>query len=209
MKTSTKSNNANLKSIFWLGILLLLFIISLNFVLSEIKYFGLKEETLGRYWDIKWWLVGHLSSGMLALTLGPFQFWTKFRNKYLKMHRLMGKIYLLAIIIGSLASIYMAWNISVKLHFTWALSLQILCFAWLATAFMAYRAIRKRRIQQHKEWMIRSYIVTFVFVSFRWINDLLGAIEIGTFIERAPTIIYLTLFLPLFIVEIIFQWNKK
>ena len=187
----------------------MLFLIALNFISGELKYYRLEEETFGKFWEVKWWLIGHLSGGILALVIGPFQFWTKFRNKYLKVHRLMGKIYLVAILIASLSSIYMAWNTAIQVHFTWALSLQILSFTWIITAFMAYRAIKNHRIQQHKEWMVRSYIVTFVFVAFRWINNALGAAEIGTFVERAPTIIYLTIFLPLLIAEIIFQWNKK
>ena len=71
------------------------------------------------------------------------------------------------------------------------------------TALMAYRAIRKRRIQIHKEWMIRSYVVTFAFVSFRWLVDLSFVIELGNFIERAPTVVWVSWAIPLFITEII------
>ena len=35
------------------------------------------------------------------------------------------------------------------------------------------RAIRKRAIERHREWMIRSYTVTFAFVLFRLIDQLL------------------------------------
>lgn len=39
--------------------------------------------------------------------------------------------------------------------------------AWVVTTGMALYYIRTRRIQQHREWMIRSYIVTFAFVTYR------------------------------------------
>ena len=206
MKTSTIHKKL---SLFWPGVLLFLFLIAIIFITDEIKYFGLKQDILGRYWDIKWWLISHLSGGILALILGPLQFWTKFRNKFLKLHRTLGKIYLIAILIASLSSTYMAWNTAVAIHFTWALSLQVLAFMWIATAFMAYRTIRLKRIQQHKEWMIRSYIVTFGFVAFRFIDDILRDADIGTFIERAPSIIYTMLLIPLFAAELIFQWDKN
>lgn len=209
MKTQIRSNKSKTMTLLSIGMLLVLFLIGLNTISDELKYFGMDREVLGRYWDIKWWLIGHLSGGILALLLGPFQFWSYFRNRYRKLHRIMGKIYLISILVASLLSIYMAWNISIKTHFTWALSLQVLSFTWLATSFMAYRAIRNGRIAQHREWMIRSYIVTFVFVAFRWINEAMGDAEIGTFVERAPTIIYLTIFIPLFVAEILFQWNRK
>jgi len=38
---------------------------------------------------------------------------------------------------------------------------------------MAYAAIRKRAIERHREWMIRSYTVTFAFVLFRLVDQLL------------------------------------
>ena len=36
----------------------------------------------------------------------------------------------------------------------------------LAISGMALIAIRRRNFIQHKEWMIRSYVVTFAFVTF-------------------------------------------
>lgn len=108
MKALSKSMKSKYGSVFWFGILLFLFLAALNFISEELKYFGLKEETLGRYWGIKWWLIGYLSGEILVLALGIFQFWTKLRNSFLKLHRLMGKIYLVGIVLASLVSIYMA-----------------------------------------------------------------------------------------------------
>ena len=39
--------------------------------------------------------------------------------------------------------------------------------AWVVTTGTALYYIRTRRIQQHREWMIRSYIVNFAFVTYR------------------------------------------
>ena len=39
--------------------------------------------------------------------------------------------------------------------------------AWLLTTGMALYAIHIHRIEQHREWMLRSYSVTFAFVTFR------------------------------------------
>jgi hypothetical protein len=39
--------------------------------------------------------------------------------------------------------------------------------AWITTTSLAYVAIRKGLIEQHREWTIRSYVVTFAFVTFR------------------------------------------
>jgi hypothetical protein len=39
--------------------------------------------------------------------------------------------------------------------------------AWMTTTTLAYVAIRKGLTDQHKDWTIRSYVVTFAFVTFR------------------------------------------
>jgi uncharacterized membrane protein len=181
-----------------------------KFIIRDaLPYFGFEKATFGHYWEYKWWLIGHVSGGLIAITIGPFQFWKTFRNKYLKVHRWLGRIYLIAILIGTICSTYLAWTSALAAHWTWAISLQALSLAWICTAAMAYRAIMKRRIQQHKEWMIKSYVLTFSFVCFRWLVDLPFVVELGSFIERAPTVIWISLIMPLFITEIVLSWNKK
>ena len=208
MKSTLKTNNSTGNSIVWIGILFIILLVALKFVVGELKYYSFNEDILGRFWSIKWVLIGHLTGGALALVIGPFQFWKSLRTKYLKWHRNLGKVYLIAILIGSLCSIYMAWTTALAVHWTWALSLQALGLAWIATAFMAYRAVKKKKIQMHKEWMIRSYIVTFAFVLFRWMVDLPFVVELGNFIERAPTVGWVSWVIPLGIAELIMHWKK-
>ncbi|WP_345191362.1 DUF2306 domain-containing protein [Algibacter agarivorans] len=187
----------------------MVFLIALFYISRDLEHYGMKEETLGRFWNVKWWLICHLTTAIVAVILGPLQFWKWFRNRNIKLHRQLGKIYILSIIITSLCSSYLAWNTAIKIHFTWALTLQVAAVIWIITVLMAYRTAKLKRIQQHKEWMIRSYIVTMVFISFRFFNDYFEAAQIGTFIERAATIGYLATFLPLFLSELVFQWNRK
>ncbi len=183
-----------------------------KFVIKDaLPYFGFEQEIFGHYWDFKWVLIGHISSGIVALVIGPFQFWKAFRNKYLTIHRWMGRTYLIAILIGSICSTSLAWTSGIQVNFAWAFSLQCLAFAWITTASMAYISVMRRRIQQHREWMIRSYVVTFAFVIFRWLNDELPlAIQLmEKFEERGPTIIWFSWTIPLLITEIVLSWNKK
>jgi hypothetical protein len=57
--------------------------------------------------------------------------------------------------------------------------------------------------------MVRSYVVTFAFVIFRWLTSQPFYYELGTFQETGPTAIWVSWAIPLFITEIILQWNKK
>ena len=127
----------------------------------------------------------------------------------MKLHRNLGKTYLIAILIGGLCSFVMAATASIQLNLAWAVSLGALGVAWLITSSMAYRAVRLKRISQHKEWMIRSYIVTFGFVTFRILTDVGMMLELGSFPEIAPTNGWLAWVIPLLIGEVVIQWNKE
>ena len=105
-----------------------------------------------------------------------------------------------AILIGTMSATFLAWTTAIKVNFSWALALQGLAFAWIATASMAYISVMRRRILQHKEWMIRSYAVTFAFVTFRWLVDLPMAHQLmNKFEERGPTMGWLSWTIPLLI----------
>lgn len=201
---------SNSKSWLWLAFWIFVIAFAGRFVIVEaLPYFGLEEEVFGRFWRMKWPLVGHISGGLLALVLGPFQFWAGFRNKYLKVHRWMGRLYLTGILIGTISSVTLALTTGIAVHSTWALALLMLATAWFFTSGMALRFILLKRVNLHKEWMVRSYVVTFAFVIFRWLNGMAWIHEYGKFSEVGPTLIWVSWVIPLFFTEIILQWNKK
>jgi len=168
------------------------------------------EQFSDYYWPNRWWLVGHLLGGMTSILIGPFQFISKFRNRYLKTHRLLGKIYIIAIIVGSFCAFYMSFTVAKQVNTSWSIALFFLALPWLLCALMAYRMVRLNRIPQHREWMIRSYVITFAFVLFRVIEESsFAAYVLENQAERAPTCIWISWAIPLLITEIILQWNKK
>lgn len=121
------------------------------------------------YWVMRGWLLLHISGGMIALLTGPFQFSQSLRRRYLKAHRLSGRVYLSAVLCGSVAAFRLA--VSTSFGKAFGFGLIMLAVAWVTTSGMAYYAILKRQIPVHKEWMVRSYVVTFAFVTFRVFND--------------------------------------
>ena len=73
---------------------------------------------------------------------------------------------------------------------------------------MAYVAIRRRLIEQHQEWMIRSYVVTFGFVFFRMMFIGLQSAEVGTLQEQLATSAWFCWSLPLVVAEAFLQGRK-
>jgi uncharacterized membrane protein len=199
------------KSYLRFALTLFLILFAGKFIIKDaLPYFGFEKETFGHYWIVKWSLIGHISGGILALIIGPFQFSKAFRNKFMTTHRWLGRIYLTAILIATISATYIAWTTAIQVNFSWAFSLQMLAFAWIVTASMAYLSVMKGRIIQHKEWMIRSYVVTFAFVNFRWLNELTIVKNLmPEFEERGATIIWLSWTIPLLITEIVLSWKKK
>lgn len=199
------------KSYLRFAILLFLILFAGKFVLRDvIRYFGFDKETFGVYWNYKWILIGHISGALLALVIGPFQFWRKLRDKYAATHRLLGRVYLIMTLIAAICSTYLAWSSSIQLNFAWAFALQVSAIVWVTTGLMAYISVRSGQITLHKEWMVRSYILTFSTVIFRWLIDvplIINLMENSG--ERKPTMAWFSWVVPLLIAEIIFSLKKK
>ncbi|MBB5062758.1 DUF2306 domain-containing protein [Granulicella mallensis] len=109
-------------------------------------------------------LIPHTLSGVLALLIGPLQFSSRFRQRHLKIHRVLGRIYVVSVFIGSYTGIALAAG-RPGLPGT---SMQ--AAAWMVCTTAAFVTARNRQIAAHRQWMARSYAVTFTFVSSRVLN---------------------------------------
>jgi hypothetical protein len=116
-------------------------------------------------------IVIHVAGGMIALVIGPLQFFSSLRTRYPHLHRNIGKIYLSAILLSGIAAVHLAIfdNLLTKSDFIFATGALGMAIAWFITGGMAYWAIKNRNILQHKEWMIRNYVLTANFIIFRLI----------------------------------------
>lgn len=109
-------------------------------------------------------LIPHTLAGTFALLAGPLQFSSRFRQRHLKTHRVLGRLYLVAVFIGAFTGIALAWGRPGLPGTTMQAS------AWIVCTTAAIIAARNRHIVQHRQWMARSYAVTFTFVSSRVLN---------------------------------------
>ena len=109
-------------------------------------------------------LIPHTLSGTIALLAGPIQFSTRFRQRHLQFHRVLGRIYVVCVFVGSFTGIALAAG---RPGFP-GTSMQ--AAAWMICTTAALIAARNRQIAVHRQWMARSYAVTFTFVSSRVLN---------------------------------------
>ena len=117
------------------------------------------------FWPRRAGLVPHLLGGITALIAGLVQLWLGLTQRVGRLHRALGKVYVIAITVGSAGGFYLVFTLSGQIAYRSGLF--FLNIAWLVTTGMALYAIHRRRLEQHREWMLRSYTVTFAFVSYR------------------------------------------
>jgi hypothetical protein len=160
------------------------------------------------YWAMRGWLLMHITGGMVALLVGPSQFWTGFRTRFRRLHRFFGFVFLGAVTVGSIGAYYMAYNTTFGWGFGFALG--FMATAWVTTTGVAYYAILKRRIQIHKIWMARAYVVTFSFVTFRIFSDYGPTSRVQPADMRGVTIAWASVTIPLLITIIAQQlWQMR
>ena len=187
--------------------LFLVALIALVFVIREaLPYFTLTEVQLGRYWPHRSWLLLHIVGGIVALLCGPVQLWLGFTDRSVRAHRRLGIIYIVSVAGSSLAGYYLAFHTTFGL--TFGAGLAGLATAWIVTTGLAFAAIRRHLYEQHKEWMIRSYVVTTAFVTFRLWFSVLGLIGLGTRAERGAIMAWSCWAVPLLVTEAILQGRK-
>src|SRR6202789_347008 len=109
-------------------------------------------------------LIPHTLAGIFALLIGPINFSSRIRQRYLQLHRILGRIYVISVFVGSFTGIALAAG-RPGLPGT-----AMQAAAWMVCTTAAFITARNRQITQHRQWMARSYAVTFTFVSSRVFN---------------------------------------
>jgi len=107
----------------------------------------------------------HLAGSGTALAIGPFQLNARLRSRFLRVHRWMGRTYVICVLLGGTAALALATTAQGGLptHVGFGL----LAVLWLFATGKAYRHIRAGDQVSHRRWMIRSYALTFAAVTLR------------------------------------------
>jgi hypothetical protein len=147
---------------------------------SEVPLLHQAEE-LARLHYLRWILIPHIIAGSIAFLSGPFQFSTRLRRYSPRFHRMLGRVYAGSVFIAAPLAIW-----STTFHdyphanyFETAIGVQ--GGAWFITTAIALVLAMKRHISQHREWMIRSYAVTFSFVGTRVLQPIPAWNHLGRF----------------------------
>ena len=181
-------------------------VLGLGFVAGFALPYFTGGEQLARYTGRQGWLFAHLGGGMIALLAGPGQLWLGQKRRRLDVHRTLGLVYMGSIAISVTGAFYLATH--TELGWVFGAGLIGLAIAWIITTSLAYAAIRRGLLQQHQEWMIRSYVVTFGFVFFRIFAGITQVIGVGSQQEQLAAASWFCWAAPLLVTEAILQGRK-
>ena len=122
------------------------------------------------FWNIGFY--GHIVFGGIALLIGWTQFSKRLRTKRIKLHRNLGKVYVVSSAISALCGIGIAFSVTggiiAQMGF---ISLGTI---WFVSTFLAYRYIKKGAVIKHQIFMYYSYAACFAAVTLRvWLPILL------------------------------------
>ena len=120
--------------------------------------FHYTPESFKSFWQIRILVRIHVAFAIIMIFLGPLQFWTGFPMRYLGLHAWFGRVFLVTGTYVASTAMYMGLHPRTG-GIVMGIGLSLNGLLWLAAAAMAYYAIRLGNVVQHKEWMIRTYVL--------------------------------------------------
>ena len=159
------------------------------------------------YHPFRWWLLPHGLAGACAILLGPMQFSECLRQRYLKLHRIIGRVYVFGALVAAPLGAYIQY-FEERMGGTRSFSIAAAVDAFLLmfTTGVAFIFVRQGKIQQHRAWMTRSFALALVFLEVRVIGGITGWENLGS--HANETIIWSCLAFAILWADIVLQWQE-
>ncbi len=155
------------------------------------------------YKPFRWWLLPHGLAGACALLLGPLQFSDRLRQRFTKFHRVVGRIYITgALIVAPLGAYIQFFEERMGGPRSFSIAALVDAILLMLTTGIAFAFILNGKVQQHRQWMTRSFAVALVFLEVRVVAGVTGWERIPGAIE---TIVWGCLAFSLLSADIVLQ----
>ena len=135
--------------------------VSLRYALPEIPF----PASLPNFQQRHGWLVAHALFSSIALLLGPWQFLSCIRQRRPGLHRRIGKVYCVAVLLGWITSLPIAAH--AKAGAISSAGFLVLGLLWISCTAAGYLTIRAGKVEAHRRWMVRSYALTAAAITLR------------------------------------------
>jgi uncharacterized membrane protein len=111
-------------------------------------------------------LVLHIVLGSIVLLTACLQVWPWLRRTHPRVHRWSGRIYVGCLLPAAVAVIIIAPM--TRFGPNQQVANTTLGVLWLLVTLAGYRAVRERRLGDHRRWMVRSVALSFSIVTNRF-----------------------------------------
>ncbi|MCC8243414.1 DUF2306 domain-containing protein [Saccharothrix luteola] len=136
-------------------------------------------------------LVAHVLFGAVAMVTACFQVWPSFRTSHPRGHRITGRIYVFAgALPAGVLGLYIGWHTaagpSVRVANLVGSAL------WVAVTITGLWMARRRRYQDHRRWMSRSFALSMSIVLSRIVNVVATIVltpQLGTTFKGSPELL--------------------
>jgi uncharacterized membrane protein len=157
------------------------------------------------YAPFKWWLLPHGLFGATVLLLAPFQFSDRLRRRFTRMHRIVGRLYVIgALGLAPLGAYIQYYQERMGFPRSFSVLAGVDAAMLITTTLIAFLFAYKRKIALHRQWVTRSYAVALVFITGRFVMGVTGWEQIS--IEIVQAIIWSCLALSILLADIANNW---
>lgn len=155
-------------------VVFILYALTKNYVIDpEAEQFISYKTGLKRELHLPVWLnvmYVHVAFACVAMAAGLLNFSRRLFERGRKLHRINGYVYLVSVLIVVLTSGYMApYATGGKIS---SMGFNLINLIWPFITIMAFVHIKKKRIDRHRNWMIRSYAFCFTNMAIHLITAL-------------------------------------
>ena len=150
----------------------------------------------------------HILPGALFMILGPLQFMPGVRRRYIRFHRLSGRIYIIAAYIIGISALYMPFVLHPIGGFNEAAATTLYAILFLVSLSKAWWCIVHKQVALHREWMIRAFSIGLAVGTIRPIIALFFAFSGSSPQEFFGTAFWIGFTLQLLAAEIWINYTR-
>jgi hypothetical protein len=159
------------------------------------------------YEPFKWWLLPHGIFGAVVILLAPLQFSDRLRRRFTRLHRIVGRLYVIgAFVLAPLGAYIQFYNERLGSPRSFTVLAVVNAVMLVVATAIAFLFAYKRKITQHRQWVVRSYAISLVFIEGRFVMGVTGWEQLG--VEIVQAIIWSCLAISVLAADLANHWME-
>lgn len=159
----------------------------------------------------------HILLAVIIIGGGPLQLIPQIRQKYPKIHRWLGRSYMVSIFLTTIAGLYLIWGREQHLPQILQIAITLDGLLIFAFGFMAWKYAIAKKYSIHRRWALRTFLVATAVWFFRvgffgWIMINQGPVGFDPETFSGPFVTFISFaqyLIPLAILQLYFYAKEK